>query len=77
MKLRKRIFEIITTAKTDDKASKIFDLFIITLIVLSVLSVITSSYSDLPDYVVSLLWIFEIVSVIIFFDRVFVKNLDK
>ena len=36
-KIKHRIFEIIQSADDDDKASKIFDLFIILLIILSLI----------------------------------------
>ena len=63
--LKRKIFEIIQPAATGCIMSRIFDLLIMGLILLSVISVFATTFS-LPESVLHCLWIFEIVSIVIF-----------
>ncbi|MCI5605686.1 MAG: ion transporter [Clostridia bacterium] len=64
-KIKHRVFEIIQTAADDDKASKIFDIFIITLIMLNVVLVIADTFT-LPYYIKYISRRLEVFSIIIF-----------
>lgn len=66
MKYKKRIFEIIETAKSDDKASRIFDLFLVFLIITNILAVILATVGSIDASLRSFFWWFELVSVILF-----------
>lgn len=66
IKIKKRIFEIIESAKLGDKASKVFDIFIITLIILNVIAIICASVRSLSSNYSLFFKIFEIISVVIF-----------
>lgn len=66
MNYRRRLFEIVEVSKPSDVISRAFDVSILILIALNILAVIVGSFSNLPEIVIQFLWIFEIVSVVIF-----------
>ena len=63
--MKEKIFEIINSPENPSKASKIFDIFIICLIILNVITVIADTFK-LPEWIRSILWCIEVVSVVIF-----------
>lgn len=65
MRIKERLFEIISSPDEPSKASKAFDIFIVSLIILNVASVIADTF-ELPEWENTVLWYIEIVSVIIF-----------
>lgn len=64
--MKKRVFEIIETAKDSDRASKTFDISIVVLIVLTVLFTILESFKNLQSQYHDFFNLFEIFSVCIF-----------
>ncbi len=66
MKIRKRIWEIAEATKPKDWASRIFVIFILTLIFLNVIAVIVGSIKSVQDRFESLLYGFELFSVLVF-----------
>lgn len=64
-KFKRRVFDIIQSAKEGDIASKVFDMFIISLIILNVIIVMAETF-NLPDDVSKVLSVIDTVSVIIF-----------
>ncbi len=66
MNYRKRVFEIMENTKPSDFAGRVFNIVILILILLNILAVIVGSFNELPGSLVNFLWIFEIVSVILF-----------
>jgi len=66
MNIRARIWEVIEVAKSGDRASRIFDIFILTIIFLNVIAVIIGTVHSVQQKYGYLLNIFEICSVIIF-----------
>ncbi|MDR1002380.1 MAG: ion transporter [Oscillospiraceae bacterium] len=65
MKLKKRVFEIIQTAKEGDRASEAFDIFIVTLIAINVVLVVADTFA-MPESAREILSIVETISVVIF-----------
>ena len=63
--IKQKIFEIIQPARSGCFASRIFDIVIMMLILLSVASVFVTTFS-LPMHILSIIWIFEVFSVIVF-----------
>lgn len=63
--MKEKLFEIISSPENPSKASKIFDIFIICLIILNVITVIADTFK-LPEWLSSILWWIEVVSVVIF-----------
>ncbi|MGN0656071.1 MAG: hypothetical protein ACI4KR_04700, partial [Ruminiclostridium sp.] len=59
-KIKKRIFEIINTAESGDKVSKVFDVFIISLIILNTVMVIVDTF-DIPQELRTFTEVFETV----------------
>jgi len=66
MNIKIRIWEIVEVAKEGDKLSKTFDIFILTLIALNVIAVIFGTVQIVDKNMGSLLYGFEIISVVIF-----------
>ena len=66
MNYKKRVFEIIETAKPGDKTSRIFDLSLVALIVTNIVAVILSTVGSVQERFADFLWWFELVSVILF-----------
>ena len=64
--VRKRVWEIVEVARPGDRASGIFDVFILSLIFLNVVAVIVDSVQSIQARYGSLLYVFEIVSIIVF-----------
>ena len=64
-KIKKRTFEIIQAADGNDKASRVFDLFIIILIIINVILVIADTF-DLPVRLKTISWYIDVFSVVIF-----------
>lgn len=79
-KIKKRTYEIIEKAKIDDRASRIFDIFIVTLIFLNVVVVILESVKNLSSNFSLFFRSFEIISVVIFtieyISRLWSSNID-
>ena len=65
MKTKVRIYEILEVARTGDRASRIFDIFIMVLISLNVIAIILETVESLAAYM-PLFRGFEIFSIIIF-----------
>ncbi len=66
MRLRKRTWEIIETAKRGDMASRVFDIFILSLIFLNVVAVVLDSVSSIETSFGGVLKGFEVFSVAVF-----------
>ena len=64
-KTKRRIYEIIESAKPGDILSKIFDIFIMALIFINVVAVVVDTF-DLPAAVTKVLKVVEVISVIVF-----------
>ena len=64
-KIKKRVYEILGIAKKDDKASRIFDIFIVALVLINVIVLVLETY-DLPNNLNNVLYNIEMFSVIIF-----------
>ena len=64
--IRKRIFEIIEPAQSNDQNSKIFDHSILVLIILNIISIILESFSSFSLKYSLQLDVFEIVSITVF-----------
>lgn len=65
MKIRKKVYEIISSPENPSLASRIFDILIVILIILN-LGAISADTFKLPLWATDALWWFELVSVIIF-----------
>lgn len=72
-KIRRRLYEILEAARSDDKASEAFDLFILLLIALNMVAIILETmpgvYEAAPDF----FWRFEVFSVIVFTVEYFLR----
>lgn len=66
MSLRKRVYEVVEVAKSDDKLSQAFDVFIVTLIGLNVIALILESVENIRDFSPKLFGVFEYISVVLF-----------
>ncbi len=66
LKIKHRVFEIISKAEQGDKASQFFDLSIISLILLSVLSIILESFPSLANRYSSVFYGLEVFTVTVF-----------
>ena len=73
MRIKKRVFEIISKAEEGDRASLIFDWTIIILIALSILSIILESFIDLVAQYRPAFTVFEFISVIVFTIEYFLR----
>lgn len=65
-KIKNRLWEIVSVARTDDTTSKVFDSFILTLIFLNIVAVIIGTIASIERQFSYLLYLFEVFSVIIF-----------
>jgi voltage-gated potassium channel len=63
---RQRIYEILNDIKPNDKASKIFDIFIVTLIALNVVAITLDSVKSIHEAIPHIFKYFEYISVAIF-----------
>ena len=79
MKRKQFIHSVISSPEEPTTASKIFDVSIIILIIINVITVIADTF-EIPDWMSSVLWYIELVSVIIFSAeyllRIYVADLD-
>lgn len=66
MNIQKRTWEILEVARGEDRASRIFDIFILLLIFLNVVAVIIGSVQDIQERWGSFLDVFELFSVVVF-----------
>lgn len=64
-KIKKRTYEIISSATSGDKISKAVDIFLIVLIILNVVIVVADTFS-MPSVMRSIMSVIETVSVIVF-----------
>jgi voltage-gated potassium channel len=64
--IRKRCFEILSIAKKNDTASKVFDIFIMSLIVVNVLVCVFGTINSLERANKNFFYYFELISVLIF-----------
>lgn len=79
MKVKQIIHSVISSPEEPSTASKIFDVSIIILIIINVITVIADTF-EIPDWMSSVLWYIELVSVIIFSAeyllRIYVADLE-
>ena len=79
MKVKQIIHSVISSPEEPSTASKIFDVSIIILIIINVITVIADTF-EITDWMSSLLWYIELVSVIIFSAeyllRIYVADLE-